>query len=108
MPNLKHFDKDGRIKPFASLGNWGSTVLEARLQYAIFKEDQEEFSFCLRNIGTLFDNLFPTDSAKTAETERDIVHAQYEMGGMSGLSQLFINQGIDTYSFRNNHLHTVY
>jgi hypothetical protein len=108
MPNLRFFDKNGKITNFAAKGNWGSTILEARLQYAIFKEDQEEFRFCLDNFGRLFDNLFPTESGKSIETERDIVHAQFGMGGISGLSELFKNQRIDTYSIRENHLHRVY
>jgi hypothetical protein len=108
MPNLRHFDKDGLITSFAANGNWGSTILEARLQYAIFKEDQEDFRFCLNNFGRMFDNLFPTNSGKSVETERDIVHAQFGMGGISGLSELFKNQRIDTYSIRENHLHKVY
>jgi hypothetical protein len=108
MPNLRFFDKNGYISNFAAKGNWGSTILEARLQYAIFRENQAEFEFCLNNFEPIFNNLFIKDSGKTVETERDIVHAQFGMAGISGISQLFKNQKIDTYSTRNNHIHKVY
>jgi Alginate lyase len=98
MPNLSHFDADGRLTRFPAKGNWGTTILQARLQMAIFTEDKKEFDFCVANGKRMFFDLFVGNTGQEQETLRDLTHTQMGLGGLIGLSEVLYNQGIDIYS----------
>lgn len=96
MPNLRHFDKNGIITDFPMRSNWGTTIVQARLQYAIFRSNQNEYEYCIRNAKVLMDHIF-TRSGRISETLRDVVHAQYSLAGLAGISELFWYQKQNVY-----------
>lgn len=100
--NLTHFDENGVMEHFASKGNWGTSIVHARLLMAIYNNDTTEIEYCKRNALLMFNNIFLEDTGKTTETLRDLVHAQMGLGGMIGYLEVFYNQGLDLYSTRNN------
>lgn len=101
MPSLTYYEKDGKINNFVAQGNWGSSIVEARLQYAIFRESQEEYAWAKENHKMMFDNMFPFNNGREIETTRDIMHAQFGLGGLTGAAELFKHQGVDVYSMRD-------
>jgi hypothetical protein len=100
MPNLKYYDENGVITDFPSIGNWGTTIIQARLQYAIYKDDKREFEFCRENARMLMTNILTTLQGRTSETLRDIVHAQYGLAGLSGILELLWHQKNNIYRER--------
>jgi hypothetical protein len=110
MPNLRHFDDPttGKVREKANKGNWLSTITQARLQYAIFKEDKKEFDWAVDNARTLMGNSFVGTNGQMIETLRDIVHAQFHMAGLTGLCEILWHHGIDLYSTNNNILRSAY
>jgi hypothetical protein len=102
LPQLKYYDANGLITHFPSKGNWGTTIIEARLQTAIYFDDNSEFDFCLRNAIILYTNLFIGSKGQEVETIRDLTHTQMGLSGIIAISEIFYNQGIDIYSTNNN------
>jgi hypothetical protein len=96
MPNLRYFDRNGILTNFPMRSNWGTTIVQARLQYAIFRNNQNEYDYCIRNVKILMDHIF-TRTGRTSETLRDIIHAQYGLAGISGISELFWYQKKNVY-----------
>jgi hypothetical protein len=109
MPNLKYFDDhNGNLKSFPKDGNWGTTIVYARLQFALFINDHKEIELCIRNFRALFENLLKYDDGRVHETSRDIVHAQFGLAGLAGAAELLYNKGVDLYSFKGNRLMKAY
>lgn len=103
---VSYKDAGGMLTGFYSRGNWGSTIVLARLQYAVFAENDAEFKSCVNNVPMLFDNLLISPTGQEVETLRDLVHAQFGLGGLTRICEILWNQGIDTYSLKNNLLMT--
>jgi len=109
-PQLSFFiDTNTRLlKGFVCYGNWGTTITQARLQYAIFKNDNKEIDACVQSTKMLFDNLLISNTGQEVETLRDIVHNQFGLAGLTGISEILWHQGIDTYSLKNSLLCKAY
>jgi hypothetical protein len=106
-PQFKYHyaNPEGILKNWPIWGNWGTTITMARMQYAIFRNNNKEYETNIKNFNMLFDNLFSKefkDTGKEIETLRDIVHAQFGLAGLTGIAEIMWNQGSDVYSLRNN------
>lgn len=107
FPQFNHsLDANHNLTGFVSKGNWGATIIEARLSYAIFTENDAEFSKCVQETSRLFDNLLISSTGQEVETLRDITHACMGIGSLVGISEILWHQGIDTYSLKSNLLLT--
>ena len=89
---------------FISKGNWGSTILQAQLQFAIFSNDVALFETSVKNAKTIIENLLISETGQEVETLRDIVHAQFGLAGLTGICELLWHHNIDIYSSMNNRL----
>lgn len=100
MPNLVYYERNGLLIDFPSRSNWGTTIVQARLQYAIYRNNKNEYDKCLKMTRQLMTNVLTHRTGRTSETLRDVVHAQYALAGLTGLAELYYNQGLNVYRDR--------
>jgi hypothetical protein len=100
MPNLRYYDRGSSLIDFPSRSNWGTTIVQARLQYAIFRNNTDEYTKSLSMTRQLMTNILTVRNGRTSETLRDIVHAQYGLAGITGSTELFYHQGLNVYRDR--------
>lgn len=100
MPNLRYYDRGSSLIDFPSRSNWGTTIVQARLQYAIFRNNTDEYTKSLNMTRQLMTNILTGRNGRTSETLRDIVHAQYGLAGITGITELFYHQGLNVYRDR--------
>lgn len=79
MPKLR--------KKLGWTNNWQITICEARLQIAIFRDDRAEFDWVVSEYHRIFKEYVRADG-RTAETERDLVHAQFGIGGLLQIPEM--------------------
>ena len=103
MPNLKHFDfaDDQGTPKLATMGNWGTTILEALMMVSVHRNDAAGFNDAVDKSRLWIDrSIFA--SGRTNETTRDIVHAQFGLGGIANICEIAHHQGIDLYAHNSN------
>jgi hypothetical protein len=79
--------------------NWQITICEARLQIAIFRDDRAEFDWAVSEYRRIFKEYVRSDGT-TAETGRDLVHAQFGIGGLMQIPELvfeYTGGGVDLF-----------
>lgn len=105
-------------------GNWHFSQICARMQLAIFREDSQEFAWCLeRYARALAETLqgsgykrppkpvpgkpaaecapgTPRCVGEISESCRDISHAQFQLGGLIQAPEMALHQGVDIYDDR--------
>lgn len=67
--------------------NWQTTICEARLQVAIFRDDNAELEWAITEYKRIF-REYVSASGQTGETLRDLVHAQFGIGGLLQIPEL--------------------
>lgn len=68
--------------------NWQLTICEARLQIAIFRDDRSEFNWAVSEYRRIVKEYVHPSDGTTAETNRDLVHAQFGIGGLLQIPEL--------------------
>jgi hypothetical protein len=114
---VDYYEKE---QSWISHGNWGSTIVQARLQYAIFADDSSEFSKLEEEAKQVFSNILetknfqmvkpenrptgPVERGHSHETRRDLAHAAFGIGGLIDIAEMLHNQGstLDLYAYKNN------
>ena len=92
--------------------NWQITICEARLQYALFARPSQsnvllnEIAWCQKEFQRIMD-VFVRSSGQTDETTRDMIHAQFGIGGLVQICEIFWHQGIKLYDYKDNLLSKV-
>lgn len=86
-------------------GNWHFSILCARMQLAILRDDTEEFMTTIK----LYQENLPRaicigHPCHTSETKRDCTHAQFLLGGLLQLPEMAYHQGFDIFDQR---LHSI-
>ncbi|GBF98426.1 hypothetical protein Rsub_10491 [Raphidocelis subcapitata] len=92
MPNLKSNSLN-----HLPLGNWHTTVAEAKAQLAIFKGDTALFAEALSDWQRVIDSYLQP-CGECSETKRDLYHSQFGLGGLVQVAELAWQQGVDLYS----------
>jgi hypothetical protein len=82
-------------------GNWCSTINEARLQLAIFRDDENEFRDVAAAIKKRIEEDIDTDGVNI-EQFRDGWHNQAGIAGLIQSCEIAWHQGIDLYSTKDN------
>lgn len=67
--------------------NWQTTICEARLQIAIFRDNQAEVDWAIAEFKRILKE-YVMSTGQTNETLRDLVHAQFGMGGLIQIAEL--------------------
>lgn len=80
-------------------GNWHYSILCARAQIAILREDTQEWTWCIKK----YKETLPLSIGAacgchwfTAETLRDMTHAMFLIGGLLQLPEMALHQGDGT------------
>lgn len=78
------------------MGNWHYSIICARMQIAILREDSVEWAWCTAKYKEIFD-LSIGDKCGcrwyTAETKRDMTHAMFLIGGITQAAEIAWHQG---------------
>ena len=78
-------------------------MLCARMQIAILRDDYAEWAWCIetcKKIMTLCICLKGACPGEITETQRDLTHAQFLLGGLIQAPEMAYHQGIDIYDPR--------
>jgi hypothetical protein len=78
--------------------NWILTIQEALLQIALFRNDVQEVTRIIKEyIGQLPRCIMTVDGSCT-ETNRDIIHSQFQIASAIQIAEMCWHQGVDVYS----------
>lgn len=100
MPHLRGETERYRLN-WGFFNNWHISITEARLQFALVRDDLKEINWCQDNYIKIF-NSFVREDGFTGETLRDSFHCVAGIGGMIQICELLYHQGVDVYKLRNN------
>lgn len=104
MPHLRGETNQHKLKwPY---NNWHTSIVEARLQFALLRDDLKEVNWCIDEYKRIFDTYIK-DNGFTSETLRDSDHCCFGIAGLIQVAETLYHQGIDVYSLKNNLLHKV-
>lgn len=82
-------------------GNWQFSIICARMQLAILREDEQEFKWAVQAYKQLLPKCICCGHAcHISETKRDLTHAQFELGGMIQAAEMAWHQGVDIFDSR--------
>lgn len=91
LPKLK--------KTLTWTNNWQTTICEARLQIAIFRDDKAEVEWAINEYKRILAS-YVDQTGKTQETLRDLVHAQFGIGSLIQIPELmfvYTNGAVDLF-----------
>lgn len=83
--------------------NWHFSMLCARMQIAILREDYTDWDWCVKTYREIFPKALVTGSeccGETVECKRDVTHAQMLLGGMIQVPEMALHQGVQLYDDR--------
>jgi hypothetical protein len=101
IPNLK--------KKLGWTNNWQLTICEARLQIAIYRNDKADLDWAISEYKRIL-GLYVLSSGQTAETLRDLVHAQFGIGSLVQIPELiyeYTKGVVDLFVLRDHIIHKV-
>lgn len=77
--------------------NWHFSILCARGQLAILREDEKEWLWCVDVFEKTMNEVIDYQGIKghISETKRDVTHAQFQLGGIIQFLEMAEHQGID-------------
>jgi hypothetical protein len=83
------------------VGNWHFSILCARLQTAILRNNVEEINLVTKAyLDSLPKAICCGNDWCIAETKRDVTHAQFLLGGVVQFAEMMYHQGIDLFDSR--------
>lgn len=82
--------------------NWHTSMLCARMQIAILREDYAEWDWSIQTYKEILKRCICTSKCvgEITETKRDLTHAQFLLGGLIQAPEMAWHQGIDLYDPR--------
>jgi hypothetical protein len=91
-------NKDGSILR----GNWHFSIMCARMQLAILREDVNEWKWVINTYPDALNKAIINRKAQgeVIETCRDVTHAQFLLGGMVQVPEMAFHQGVNLYDDR--------
>ena len=75
--------------------NWHYSIVETRMQIAIFRNDEKEFRWCTDTYREMIPQTFSESSHPyhTCDLKRDVTHAQFLLGGLIQVPEMAYHQG---------------
>jgi len=94
LPNLRYFDAQPLAFTAGNVAgtNWAGTILEARLQYAILREDLGEFEFVARRAQEWLGSYILPDGQTDETSNRDFMHGQFGIAGAVAVASILYHQ----------------
>ncbi len=83
--------------------NWHFSMLCARMQIAILREDYVEWDWCVKTYREIFPKalmLVSGNSCCRETVERDLTHGHFALGGMIQAPEMALHQGVQLYDMR--------
>lgn len=76
--------------------NWHYSIIDTRMQIAIFRNDEKEFRWCIDKYREIVPLTFSESShpCHTCDLKRDVTHAQFLLGGAVQIPEMAWHQGI--------------
>ncbi|GBF94527.1 hypothetical protein Rsub_07061 [Raphidocelis subcapitata] len=104
LPMLRRYDSYPRAYTAGNEAgtNWAGSIIEARLQYAIFREDLEELEGCARRAAAWLGTYLAADGVTDETVNRDFMHGQFGIAGLVGAASLLYHQtrgAVDLFSY---------
>ena len=94
MPVLK----EPSIWRWNIVNNWHYSIIDARMQIAILRDDYDELQWCIKTYqSSLEKTLCKQHECHTCETKRDVTHFQFLLGGLCQIPEMAWHQGINLY-----------
>ena len=87
------------------MGNWHYSIICARMQIAILREDRKEWDWCIATYKDIFPKSLGTVTHHISETLRDCTHAMFLLGGMLQVPEMAYHQGVT--SLYDSRLHGI-
>ena len=83
-------------------GNWHFSQISARMQLAILREDKGEWEWCVKKYPEALQKALTWKCCpgETAETLRDVTHAQFLLGGAVQIPEMAHHQGFNLWDER--------
>lgn len=82
------------------MGNWHHSIICARMQLAILREDKVEWDWCVKTYKDILPRSLGPRQHFVSETLRDCTHAMFLIGGLLQVPEMAIHQGVDLYDVR--------
>lgn len=101
MPVLK----EASLWRWDFINNWHFSIVCARMQIAILREDQKEWQWAIDTYKCIFPKALVLSDCigETTEVRRDLTHSQMLLGGMAQAAEMAWHQDIDIYDQRLIH-----
>lgn len=96
MPHLKGVTERYNLE-WGYYNNWHSSILEARLQFALLTNDFSERSLCIEKYKVLVDKGIASDYT-VHDGFRDSTHTEFFIAGMVQIPEILFNQGVNMYT----------
>lgn len=92
MPELRN----ASIWRWKFRNNWHYSIVDTRMQIAIFRNDEKEFRWCIDTYRAMIPITFSESShpCHTCDLKRDVTHAQFLLGGLIQIPEMARHQGI--------------
>lgn len=96
MPNLKRKD----IWSWDPVNNWHFSIICARGQLAILRDNVVEWDWCVKTYKEILPKTigFANCPCHISETKRDLTHAQFQIGGIIQFAEMAFHQGSHLYN----------
>ena len=75
------------------MGNWHFSIICARMQIAILREDKTEWDWCISTYKDIFPKSLGPNQHYISETLRDCTHAMFLLGGLLQVPEMAYHQG---------------
>jgi hypothetical protein len=76
-------------------GNWHYSIIDTRMQIAIFREDHQDFDWCIKKYREIYPITFSeAHPCHTCDLIRDVTHAQFLLGGLIQVPEMAWHQGV--------------
>ena len=89
--------------------NWQTTICEARLQIAIYRDNQTDIDWAIQEYKRIL-STYVLPTGQTQETLRDLVHAQFGIGGLLQIPELlyeYTGGKVDLFTLNDAVMHKV-
>lgn len=98
MPVLR----DAAVWRWTPKNNWHFSMLCARMQIAILRDDVKEWEWCVQKYREIFPVALCHGECRgeTVECKRDVTHNQFLLGGMIQAPEMALHQGVNLYDDR--------
>lgn len=93
---------DAKVWRWGFLNNWHTSIVCARMQIAILREDAAEWAWCVKTFPDVVNRVLVCARCpgETTDTCRDVTHGMFSLGGLLQAPEMALHQGVRLYDDR--------